>query len=338
MAGFNNSIILSDLKPYIDQISYNKINTELVLQGTTVQSGVELLRGIKNGQTVNVATSQLVGQPGNNCGLISPTGSFTIQQTTLQVCPIKFEESICEDQIQLYWMGMSMPVGSYYEGDLTPQAFAEAYVFDKVQKIQDALEFLHWQGSTTGATFGVPPTAPNNYPALAPLCDGFLEVLNAASASVVPYSGTFSGPLTFANALSVVGQLIQDMTEAAQNVVAQQDVIMYMSIVNYRTYVNALALQANGAGNFNYIGVENNQWTIKYLGTNVTIWGVPGLVGSNYIVLTPASNLVIGMDGQDDQDRFDVWYERLYDSHFFRAKMKTGVAVKYAQYVTMYFG
>jgi hypothetical protein len=224
---------------------------------------------------------------------------------------------------------------------LEPQIFREAYLLDKFNKIQDALEFIYFSGDTSGATYGVYPTQPNNYLQLAPLCNGFLHTLvnTSASMSVVPFTGTQSGPLTNANAIGVVGTLIQDMTAAAQNVVAQEDVVMLMSMVNYRTYVNALATTANGAGNFNYIGAEDNvKWSIKYLGTNVTIHGMPGLVGTNFIILTPASNFVIGLDGMDDQDKWQLWYEKLYDSHFFRAKMKLGVAIKYPQYVTLYNG
>ena len=339
---FNNSIILSNLSTYIDQISYPKINTELVLASRVKEVGMEIIPGIKNGQTVNIATSTLVGQSGNNCGIISPTGSFTITQATLQVCPVKFEESVCEDQLQLYYLGMGMPVGSYYDGDLTPKIFEEAYLSDKYNKIQDALEFIYFQGSTTGATFGVPPTQPNNYPQLAPLCNGFLQYLTETSAtmSTIPYGGTYTGALTVANAVSVVQQLILDMTAAAQNAVAQADVVMLMSVVNYRTYVASLTLINNGTGNFGWSApLENDMdWSIRVLGTNVTIYGMPGLVGSDYILLTPANNFCIGLDGMDDQDKWQLWYEKLYDAHFFRAKMKLGVTVKYPQYVAVYTG
>lgn len=354
---FNNSIVLSDLSLYIDQISYPKINTELVLASRVKEVGMEIIPGIKNGQTVNIAFSTLVGQAGDNCGLINPTGSFTITQATLQVCQIQFQESVCEDQIQLYYLGMSMPEGSYYDGDLTPPIFQEAYLSDKFNKIQDALEFIYFQGSSAGSTFSSTlPTQPNNYAQLAPLCNGFLEYLvnTSASMSVIPYTGVTTsnasgivipigqnGPLTFQNAVYVVQQLILDMTNAAQNAVAQQDVIMMMSVVNYRTYVAALALANNGGGNFNYIGVENDtDWSIKVLGTNVTIYGMPGLVGTNFIILTPASNFVIGLDGASDStsDKWQLWYEKLYDAHFFRAKMKLGVTVKYPEYVAIYNG
>lgn len=354
---FNNSIILSDLSTYIDQLSYPKINTELVLASRVKEVGMEIIPRIKNGQTVNVGFSTLVGQAGDNCGLISPTGSFTITQATLTVCPVKFEESICEDQIQLYYLGMSMPEGSYYDGDLTPPIFQEAYLSDKYNKIQDALEFVYFQGDTTGATYATAlPTQPNNYAQLGPLCNGFLHFLvnTSASMSTIPYTGVTTsnasgtsidisenGPLTFQNAVYVVQQLILDQTNAAQNAVAQADNIMMMSVTNYRTYVAALALANNGGGNFNYIGVENDtDWSIKVLGTNVTIYGMPGLVSTNFILLSPANNYCIGLDGASDStsDKWQLWYEKLYDAHFFRAKMKLGVTIKYPEYVAIYNG
>lgn len=341
---FNSSILLNALTVYIDQLSYPKINTELVLEGRTAKL-VNNIRGIKYGQTVNVATSNLVLQPAG-CGLISPTGSFTLTQATLQVCPLMVNESICLNgpgSLEQYWTGMKMPEGSYYD-QLTPSVFAEAYTSDKINKLQDINEFLIWQGDTGGATYGVPPTQPNNYAANANQCNGFLHYLTQTSASMstIPYSGTYSGPLTQQNAFAVVFGLIQDFTNSAQNAIDQEDVYLFMSYTNYRNFIYSLFQLAGGAGNFWYQAIEDGSgqipWSYLFPGTNIRLIATSGLVGSNYMVLTPASNFFVGMDGEDDADKFQIWHSLDYNTIFFRSMWKIGVTVAYPQYVAVYTG
>jgi hypothetical protein len=340
----NSSVIVTAINDYIDQLSYPKINNELVLMSKIGQL-VEVIDGIKFGQTVHLSKSQLVFQPGDNVGLINPQGTYTLTDATLSVCKLKIEESINEYALENKYLGMSMPKGSTYES-MTPEIFASSYVEDKINKIQDGLGFIIMQGSTTGVTFSYAglPTEPNNYAAMIPLCDGFLQYLTqtpGVTSSVIRYSGTASGLLTTANAQAVIFQMIKDMTANAQNAIGQPDVALLMSLQNYRTYINSLIFTANGAGNFNYIAEEqlpNGDWSFIFPGTQVRLIGMSELVGSAYMILTPLSNLVIGQDSNDDKSKFDIWYEKLYDMNFFRCRLKIGVTVKYPEYVTIYTG
>ena len=279
---FNSSIVLSALTQYIDQLSFDRILTEIVLEGRTGKL-VQNQRGIKYARTVNTTTSNLVIQPAG-CGLISPTGSVTLNQQTLTVCPLMVQESIClvgPGSLEQYWLGMKMPEGSYYD-QLTPDVFAKAYMADKINKLQDANEFLVWQGSTTGATFGVAPAyqAQN-----AAQCNGFLHTLTqtSASMSVVFYSGTFSGAITTGNGLALVDSIVDQLTNDIQNIIDQEDIYMFMSFPNYRSYVRAL----RNANYYHFTAMEDQDtigWTILVPGTNIRLVATSGLVGSNYIV------------------------------------------------------
>jgi hypothetical protein len=346
MAGFNSSIVLSALQTYVDQLSYDRIMYEITLQGRTGKL-VQNQRGIKNARTINTQISNLVIQPAG-CGLISPTGSVTLNQATLQVCPLMVQESIClvgAGSLEQYWLGMKMPEGSYYDS-LTPEIFAKAYMADKVSKLQDINEFLVWQGSTTGATFsGSLPTQPNNYAANANQCNGFLQYLTqtSASQSVVFYSGTATGPLVASStqttlpansAFSVIDQLVAQMP---QNLWDRNDIYCFMSYANYRTYCRDL----RNANLYHFGAMENADtigWTIMHPSTNVRIVATSGLVGSNYIVLTIGENLYIGTDAEGEEDKFEIWKSQDYNTIFFRSMWKIGVTVAYPQYVTIYTG
>ena len=346
MAGFNSSIVLSALQTYVDQLSFDRIMYEITLEGRTGKL-VQNQRGIKNARTINTQISNLVIQPAG-CGLISPTGSVTLNQQTLQVCPLMVQESIClvgAGSLEQYWLGMKMPEGSLHES-LTPEIFAKAYMADKISKLQDINEFLIWQGSTTGATFsGSLPTQPNNYAGNQNQCNGFLQYLTqtSASQSVVFYSGTATGPLVASStqttlpansAFSVVDQLVAQMP---QNLWDRNDIYMFMSYANYRTYTRDL----RNANLYHFTAAENADtigWSIIHPSTNVRIVATSGLVSSNYIVLTIGENFYIGTDAEGEEDKFEIWRSQDYNTIFFRSMWKIGVTVGYPQYVTIYTG
>lgn len=331
---FNSSLVLSALTQYIDQLSFDRILTEIVLEGRTGKL-VQNQRGIKYARTVNTTISNLIIQPAG-CGLISPTGSVTLNQQTLTVCPLMVQESIClvgPGSLEQYWLGMKMPEGSYYS-ELTPDVFAKAYMADKINKLQDANEFLVWQGSTTGATFGVAPAYQSQNAAQ---CNGFLHVLTqtSASQSVVQYSGTWSGAITAANGIALVDSIIDQLTSDIQNIIDQEDIYMFLSFPNYRNYVRAL----RNANYYHFTALEDADtigWTILVPGTNVRLVATSGLVGSNYIVTTLGSNLYIGTDAEGEENSFEIWKSQDYNTIFFRSMWKLGVIVAYPQYVLLY--
>jgi hypothetical protein len=331
---FNSSLVLSALTAYVDQISFDQILTEIVLKGRT-GTLVQNQRGIKNARTINTTISSLIIQPAG-CGLISPTGSVTLNQQTLTVCPLMVQESIClvgAGGLEQYWLGMKMPEGSNYDS-LTPDVFAKAYMADKINKLQDANEMLVWQGSTTGASFGTLPT----YQSVnADQCNGFLQILTQTSASMsVVLTGTaYSGALAVGTAIAAVDYIVDTLTTQLPNLLDQADLYMFMSFANYRTYVRAL----RNANYYHFGAMEDADtigWSILIPGTNIRAVATSGLVGSTYIVTTTGSNLYIGTDGVDEQNSFEIWKSQDYNTIFFRSMWKLGVVVAYPQYVVLY--
>lgn len=348
---FNSSIITSALQSYVDQLSYNKFETQILLQGRTAKL-VNVISGIKNSRTINTLTSNLVITPAT-CGLISPTGSVTPAQVTITVCPLQSQESICYNGVgtlEQLWTGMLLPKGSYYDsGKITPQIFAEAYLADKINKLQDANEFIVWQGDTTGATYGVVSNGQNNYSQFQSQCNGFLHQLTqtSASQSVVFYSGTASGPLVVNNsnvivnnsAFSVVDQLAQQQVTDLSDLSDRDDLCVFMSYANYRAYMASLR-------NLNFFhpygnAMENEDsvnWSFMHPGTNLRVIATSGLRGSNYILLTYSKNLFIGNDAEGEENNMQIWYSHDYNSTFVRPMWKLGTAVAFPQYCLIYTG
>jgi len=323
-----SSINLSGLATYTDQLSQSLVR-EAVLEGTTFKY-ITVIPDVPYATALNEITSTLIAQAGG-CGLSNPTGSVNLAQRSLQVCPIKVEENICEDDLKQYWTGKLMKAGSYVE-ELAPKQFAQIYTADKVAKLAALLEDYYWQGDTTGT-----------YSSSFNLCNGILHVLEStsASASVVSGNGTYSGALTVGNALNVIDGMISTMNSSVSDIVTMPDLTIFMSYANFNTLL--IAIRGNGSqgsGFFhNDLGQNGHQFEFMYPGQPVRIVATRGLNGTNVknkMILTYASNLAYGTDLESDYSKFRIWYEELYDDVRFRAKFKIGAQCYYPQYIVMY--
>ncbi len=327
-----STIDLSGLSKYTDQLSQALIS-EAVLAGTTFKY-ISLIPGVPYATAINVSTSTLIAQAGG-CGIANPTGSVALTQRNLQVCPLKVEENICEQDIKQYYLGKSMQDGSYTE-ELSPKQFAQVYSADKVAKLGALIEDYYWKGSTS-----------NHYGSGLGLCNGLLELLEYTSASASIINGnsisgttsTYTGALTTANAIAVVDNMINNLTADANGsqILTAGNLTLFMSYSNFNTLVRALR-------NVNYfhndLGQEGNvgagRWEFNYPGQPVKIVATRGLNGTNKMVLTDPKNLYYGFDSESDYTKFRIWYEELYDDVRFRAKFKLGAQVGYPQYVVLF--
>lgn len=322
-----STIDLSGLAKYTDQLSQALVR-ESVLGGETFKY-ITVLPNIKYQDALNKMTSTFKAQAGG-CGLISPTGSVALQQNVLQVCPIKVEESICENDIEQYWLGMFMSAGSYQE-EVSPREFAQVYTADKQAKLQAYMDDLFWKSSSTG-TFSTDANLN--------LCNGILHTieLTSASMSIVDGKGTFSANTTMTpgNAIAIVDSMIAAMNTNASQILTEGDLTLFLSYADFNTLTTAL----RNANYFHYsVGQEQTgaeRWTFMYPGQPVRVVAVRGLNGTKKRLLTNGKNLAMGTDLQTDYSKFRIWYEDLYDTVYFRAKFKIGANAYYYQNI-VYF-
>lgn len=309
---------LANLTKYTDQLS-GILLKESVLVGTTFDY-ISIQTGIKYADSINILTNTLVAAAGG-CGTISPTGSTTLSQRDIQVCPIKVEESVCVDEFEQYWIGQLAREGSYNE--FAPEAFNQLYLSNKVEKVGQLVEDLFWRGSVN-STYGGGNLA---------LCNGILEILeNTAATQSVVTGVTYSGALNAATALDAVDSMIALIPN---DVLENNDLTMFMSHANFRTLMKALR-----TANY-FVAYDGQQHTFvldNYTNTNVRIVATRGLLGRNEIVLTPSSNLYFGTDSFGEArngDGFQFWYDIRDNITYFRAKLKVGAQVAFPQYVVI---
>jgi hypothetical protein len=304
---------------------------EMVLQGRT-QQFISVQTGVKYADALNIMTSNLVVQPAG-CGLISASGSVTLTQNNLQVCPLMVEEQICMQgagSLEQYWTGMSLKKGSYYD-ELGPEMFAKQYVADKVDKIQGVIDDLIWVGASTGAPYTADPNMTQ--------CNGFLKLFDGSyntsintigatnSTYPTPNGYTFSGAITVNNAIDVVDAMASALP---QDLWDQDDLTLFLSYAQFRTYVRALRGSNPIAYNFPALESDGSlAYSIYHPGTNIRLLATRGLKGSNRMILTSAKNLFFGTDMQNDYESFRIWKSEDFNSIFFRAIWKQGVQVAF---------
>lgn len=309
---------LGSLTKYTDQLS-GILLKEAVLVGNTFDY-VSIQTGIKYADSINILTNTLTAVAGG-CGTISPTGSTTLTQRDITVCPVKVEESICVDEFEQYWIGKLAKEGDYNE--FAPEAFNQLYLANKVEKVGQFVEDIFWKGSVN-STYGGGNLA---------LCNGILHILEGTSATNSVITTTYSGALTTANALDIVDDMIRLLPN---DVLGENDLTLFMSHANFRVLMNALR---NNNYFFGYDGVTGHTWVLEnYTNTNVRIVATRGLNGRNEMVLTPASNLFFGTDSFGEArngDGFQFWYDLRDNITYFRAKLKVGAQVAFPTYIVI---
>lgn len=305
MKKHNFSFDLNSLQTYTDEVG-GLLLTEAVAKAKTAEA-CYIQSGIKGTQAINLLTSTLNVVDGT-CGW-SPSGQTTFSQRDISVCAYKVNEALCPADLNTYWAGQFLNAGSYNESVPFEQQIAKL----KQEQISMFIENKIWQAATS-ASGGT---------------DCFNGLLKLTSTAVTPSEQVNFVPspsaLTSSNALQVVDALIAVLPDA---VLDRNDLVVMMSNQAYRNYVVALRT----ANYFHYTpegaGVD---FVTYHPATNIKVLGVPGLSGSNRIILAPASEVVIGVDLMDDSERLDMFYSKDFDEVRVRCNFKLGVQIAFPE-------
>jgi len=333
--GFN----FTALNKYVDELS-SPLMRKVLLEGTT-SKWIQVIPGIKHSQALNVFEQTLNVQNDNTCGAgFVGSGTTTLSQQVLTVCPLKFNQSFCVYQaggLQDYWTGMLMKAGSYHDTIAPFESVITDYITDLWQQ---ELDKTLWVGgyAPTGAHSG--DTAGNS--GYYSSCQGFLyQVYNtAASGSVTTVS--YSGTPTAANILNIVDAIVVNIDT---NILQQDDLIMWVSPATIQTYKLALrnsnnyhiyvsdakSVIAGGDGS-----AKENSLTQTVPGFNITMVATVGLKGYNGIFTTWAGNMVMGTDLMNDYESIFSYYSQDYDELRMVGRMRIGSQIKFPSQVVLY--
>lgn len=296
---YNVTNLDNALKSYVDASKDELVSNSIFSAKSTRL--MKLQTGVKNQTPIVRMENSVVFQNGANCGF-NASGSTVFTDRMLDPEFVKVNMSWCDKDMLKTWAAHNVSVGAGRE----TMPFEQKITDNLIKKIGAELEKLVWQGDKTNGTGNMA------------LMDGFLTKMTAdITSTVIPAANVI------AKSTDTVYQRVIKLWNALPANVAD-DVIFLMNTANFRTLVSDV-LNAN-----NYHLVldynENYELTIPY--TNIKVYGIAGLEGQDWIIATPAENLVYGVDAEDDAEVFDLWYSK--DDRIFKFDCEFAAAVQYA--------
>lgn len=282
----------------------------------------QVIPGIKTSDNLNILDSTVFFQA-NGCEP-STSGSTTFSKRTLTVGDILVYETLCPKTLKTKWMQTQMAAGSRGDNDLP---FAEQIGNEKIQKIQNELETDIWQGTIASNQF-----------------DGFNTILTAlgfggAGDPIEGNPSTGGGwtqltSLTVANIDDAVLKCINQAQASTDGkaILSRPDRFIAMGVDSFLLYKQHLV----AANAFHYNPETGNQFTAIDPISGTTVYGLPGLNGTNTIHFSYWANYFIGTDLVGEEESFEFINDPVKKNVIFNAEFKYGVQIAFPTQV-VYF-
>lgn len=306
--------------------AYTKENEGLLVASSVLGSKTaslikdkgNVMVGVKSAETINIMDTDAIFQDGSSCGFnASGTTSFT--QRTVTVGKIKVNEALCLKDLEAKYLQKALPAGSSYDSMI----YSEEYSNRKAEKIALQLENTIWQGNTGSADVNL-----NKF-------SGITTLITAAGAAVVNANsvalhGVVETSITDANVVSIFDDIYKAIPAS---VVDKDDITIFCGMDVFRTYT--VKLKSSNLYHYQFDGKANGEFFLP--GTNVKVMAVQGLNGTGKIVACRISNLFLGTDLLNEEERFEIFYAKEADQVRFVAEFKMGVNFAFPDEIVKFF-
>ncbi len=275
-----------------------------------IKSAGNVMVGVKSSETINIMDTDAIFQSGTSCGFTA-SGSTTFTQRTVTVGKIKVNEALCPKDLEAKYLQKALPTGSMYDSIPFEQEFSEK----KAKRIAAQLETALWQGDTDSVNVNL-----NKF-------DGLVKLIGAASGVVAANASTYisGAPLSSITAANVISIFDGVYKAIPAQVVAADDMTIFCGQDLFRTYTVAL----KDANQFHYsIDVKADSEFILP-GTTIKVIAVAGLNGTNKVYAMRLSNLFIGTDLLNEEEKFEIFYAKEADQVRFVSEFKMGVNIAF---------
>ena len=305
--------------------NYTKENEALLVTSSVlgaktaslIKSAGNVMVGVKSSEKINIMETDAIFQDGASCGF-NASGSTTFTQRTVTPGKIKVNEALCPKDLEAKYLQKALPTGSMY--DSVP--FEQEYSEKKAKTIAAQLETAIWQGDTSSVNVNL-----NKF-------DGLVKLIGAASGVVAANASTYisGAPLssiTDANVISIFDGVYKAIPA---KVVAADDMTIFCGQDLFRTYTIAL----KNSGSFNYqIDVKaDSEFVLP--GTTIKVVAVAGLNGTNKVYAMRLSNLFLGTDLLNEEEKFEIFYAKEADQVRFVSEFKMGVNIAFPDEVVKF--
>lgn len=305
--------------------NYTKENEALLVTSSVlgaktaslIKSAGNVMVGVKSSEKINIMETDAIFQDGASCGF-NASGSTTFTQRTVTPGKIKVNEALCPKDLEAKYLQKALPTGSMY--DSIP--FEQEYSEKKAKTIAAQLETAIWQGDTSSVNVNL-----NKF-------DGLVKLIGAASGVVAANASTYisGAPLssiTDANVISIFDGVYKAIPA---KVVAADDMTIFCGQDLFRTYTIAL----KNSGSFNYqIDVKaDSEFVLP--GTTIKVVAVAGLNGTNKVYAMRLSNLFLGTDLLNEEEKFEIFYAKEADQVRFVSEFKFGTNFAFADEIVKF--
>jgi len=298
--------------------TYTKENEALLVTSSVlgaktaalIKSKGNVMVGVKSTEKINIMDTDANFQDGSVCGF-NASGSTTFTQRTVTPGKIKVNEALCVKTLESTYLQKALPTGSMY--DSIP--FEQEYSDKKAKTIAAQLETASWQGDTASASMNL-----NKF-------DGFIKLIGAATGVVAANTTTYfpSGAITSLTAGNIVSVFDGVYSAIPAKVVAADDMTIFCGQDTFRLYTIAL----KNANSFSYQIDVKADGEFILPGTSIKVIAVAGLNGTNKIYALRLSNMFLGTDLLNEEEKFEIFYAREADQVRFVAEFKFGVNIAF---------
>jgi hypothetical protein len=302
--------------------NYTKENEALLVTSSVlgaktaslIKAQGNVMVGVKSSEKINIMDTDAIFQAGGTCGF-NASGSTTFTQRTVTIGKVKVNESLCPKALETKYLQKALPEGSRYDSI----AFAAEYTDKKAARIAAQLETALWQGDTTSVNVNL-----NKF-------DGLVKLIgtSAVEANNSTYYGTPATSITSSNVVAIVDALYRAIPAT---VVAADDMTIFMSQDVFRLYT--IALKNSNLFAYTFDGKADSEFFLP--GTSVKVVATPGLNNITKLYASRLSNMFLGTDLLNEEERFELFYAKEADEVRFVSEFKMGVNVAFLDEVASF--
>jgi hypothetical protein len=304
---------VSSLTNYVNEQSTDLIS-RLYFEKTS-SDYFTLQSGVKKTDALHLLAVTAFPQDGSGC---SPTasGSVVFTNRDITVGQITYFDGFCMKDLIPKYTQILLRAGNAETEDM---AF-EAEVADSIIKtIMEHNETADWQGDTASGNVFI-----NRY-------DGLIKIIGAAGTAIA--GNTSAATSITSGASGNVDTIINNICNARPaKVKSALNQVLFVGQDTFDKFVDTL----NAKNLFNVDATSWANYSVSIPGKNVTLVGVVGLDGTNRMFLGTSDNFFLGFDLQNDEEEFDMWYEKLEDKVYYRVKFKRGLQVAYPNEIVQF--
>ncbi len=269
--------------------------------------------GVKSSEAIGRMDTDVFFQDDSACGF-NASGTTTFTQRTLTVGKVKVNEILCDKDLEPYYTQQALKAG----GEYTTAAFAADYTDQKAKKIAEALEVALWTANATGS-------AGTN--GLLNKFDGIKTLIAGGGGSVVNANttGFYGTPATGITSTTIAKNAINAVIKGLPAKIKGKDDVRIFCGWDVFAYLIQAYVDANLFHFAPDAKIDDNSAAFTVPGTSYKVIPVHGLDGTDDIYAFRMSNIFLGTDLLDEENKFWIRWSEDDENIKFTARMKIGV-------------